>query len=90
MVKLLLVKSQEKSHDFLYFRLAIPGRFVLLFPMRIKPLNKQSRKNALRKGKGYHWWLLPPPEPKAGRLAQLQKRNTRQRALNYGLKAGGP
>lgn len=43
----------------------------LVLAMKIKPLNKASKKNKPQ------WWLLPDPIKKMGRLSQLNKHNHR-------------
>lgn len=41
-------------------------------PRGLRPENKKRRSP-------YHWWLVEKPTKKQGRLAQLNKRNTKRR-----------
>lgn len=47
--------------------------------MRIKNQVPRGLRNNQHKSRQYHYWLVDKPPRRKGRLAQLQKRNTRMR-----------
>jgi hypothetical protein len=48
--------------------------------MRIKPLNKQAKKNR-KTSKAYHYWLVEEKPKAQGRLPQLNKHLKKMRKL---------